>query len=139
MEEHIRDGILLAALEDRLHAVALVKHLVFRTDAARGGVQHDIDRLNQLLEAAGNRNALGIKRRLVRAVDQIEIVFDVVRADHIVFGKRTDGQRRREIRDTDQLHIALHGYAVRQTLTNRAVTGNADSDFLAHENILLIQ
>ena len=136
MEEHVRNGILLAALENRLHAVALIEHLVLRADAAGSGVQHDIDRLDQLVKAARDRNALRVERRPVRAVDEVEIVFDVVRADHVVLGERANGERRREIRDADQFHIALHGHAVRQTLTNGAVTGDAYSDFL-HRLFLL--
>ena len=132
VEEHVRDGVLFAALEDRLDAVFIVVvFLVLCADAAGGGVEHNIDLLAQLVKAACNGNVLRFERCLVSAIDEIEVVTHAVRADHIALAQRLQRQRRGEIGDTDQLHILLHRNAVRQPLPDRAIPGNTYFDHLS--------
>ena len=134
MEEHVRDGVLLAALEDGLDAVfIIVVFFILCADAAGCGVEHDIDLLAQLVKRAGNRDIFCIERGFIRAVDQIEIIFDAVCADHIALAQRLQRKRRGQIRDPDKLHILLQRNAVCQSLTDGAVTGYANSDFF-HSN-----
>ena len=138
MEENVRDAVLLAALEDGLHAVlVVVVGLVLGADAAGSGVQHDVNGLAQLLEGAGHRDVQRVKLALVRAVHQVQVVLHVVRADHVALAQCADGKGGGQIGDADQLHVALQGHAVRQTLTDSAVTGDANTNFLAHWNLLL--
>ena len=136
MEEHISNGVLLAALEDGLHAQLLIQHLVLGADAAGSGIQHDVNGLAQILEGTCNRDALLVESSLVSAVDQIQVVLDVVRADHVVLGQCTDGKGGSQISDADQFHIALHCNAVCQTLTDGTITGNANTNLLSHCNLL---
>ena len=132
MEENIRDGVFLTALEDRLDAVLVViVFLVLRTDAAGGGVEHNIDLLAQLVKAACDGNVLRFERGLVSAIDQIEVIFYTVRADHIALAQRLKRQRRRKIGNADQLHILLHRNTVRQPLSDGAIARNTNSD-LSH-------
>ena len=139
MEEHVCNGVLFAALEDGLDAVFfVVVFLVLCADAAGCGVEHDVDALAQLFKAAGNRDILCGKRSFVCAVDQIQLVFHAVCADHIVFAQRLQRQGRGKVRNTDQLHILLQCNAVCQSLTNRAVTGHANSNLVHLYSLLII-
>ncbi len=134
MEEDICDGVLFTALEDGLDAVfIIVVFFILCADAAGCGVEHDIDLLAQLVKHAGNRDIFCIERGFIRAVDQIEIIFDAVCADHIALAQRLQRKRRGQIRDPDKLHILLQRNAVCQSLTDGAVTGYANSDFF-HSN-----
>ena len=130
MEEHIRNRILLAALEDCLHAVLVIVVLfVLRADTARSGIQHDVNLLAQVREGSFHRDILLFERRLIRAVDQVQIVLYAIRADHVSLAKRLKGQSRGQIRNSDQLHVSLHCNAVRQTLSDGSVTCYTNFDF----------
>lgn len=65
---------------------------------------------------------------LIGAAHQIQVVLDAICADHVVLAQSLDGQGGCQIGDADQLHVALHSDAVSQTLTDGAVTGNANFD-----------
>ena len=129
MEEHIGDAVLLAALEDGLYTHLLVNDLVLRAHAAGSGVQHNVNLAAQLLKGAGHGDVLGIEGGTVRAVYQIEVILDAVSADHVVFPQSADCQGGGQVSNADKLHILLHGNAVRQTLTDGAVTRDAYSYF----------
>ena len=131
VEEHVRHGILLAALEDGLHAHLLIELLVLGAYAAGGGIQHDVHLPAQLLEGARHGDVVFLEGGRVSPVHQIQVVLHAVRADHVVLPQRSDGQGGGEIRDAHQLHVALHGDAVRQPLPDGAVTGHAYFD-LSH-------
>ena len=136
VEEDVRDGILLAALEDRLHAIfVIVVFLVLRADAARCGIQHDINLLAQIREAARHRNILCLECRLIGAVNQIQVILHAVCADHVSLTQRLKGKSRGKIRNSDQLHVSLHCNAVCQTLSDGSVTCNTNFDF--RHNVLL--
>ena len=88
VEEHVRDGVLLAALEDGLHAIlVIIVFLILCAYAARCGVEHDIHLLAQICESTGDRDILGRESCLVSAVNKIEIVLDSVGADHVALTK----------------------------------------------------
>ena len=133
VEEHVRHGVFLAALEDGLHAHLLIELLILGAHAAGGGIQHDVHLAAQLLEGARHGDVVLVEGGLVRSVHQVQVVLHVVRADHVVFPQRADGQGGGEIRDAHQLHVALHGDAVRQPLSDGAVTGHAYFD-LSHND-----
>ena len=128
MEENVRDGILFAALEDRLYADLLIKFLVLCADAARRRVQHNVNLTAQIFKRSLNRDIQRVKSGFVRSADQVQIVLDAVCADHVVLTQCADREGRSEICNTDQFHIALCGDAVSQTLTDCAVTGNTNSN-----------
>ena len=129
MEEHIGNAVLLTALENGLHAHLLIDDLVLRAHAAGSGVQHDVNLAAQLLKGTGHRDVLGIEGGTVRAVYHIEVILDAVGADHVVLPQSPDRQSGGQISNADKLHILLHGNAVRQTLTDGAVTRDAYSYF----------
>ena len=135
MEEHVRHRVLFAALEDGLHAHLLIELLVLGAHAAGGGVQHDVHLAAQVFKGAGHRDVQGVKFPLVRAAHQVQIVLDIVGAHHVVLPQGPDGQGGGQIGDAHQLHVALHGHAVRQTLSYGAVARHAYSN-LCHENVL---
>ena len=130
MEEHVGNAVLFAALEDGLHAVLLiVVGLVLCAHAAGGGVQHDVHIFAQVFKGARHRDVLGRESGGIRAVHQVQIVLDAIGTDHIVLPQGLQAQGGGQVRNADQLHILLHGHAVRQTLSDGAVSGHADSDF----------
>jgi hypothetical protein len=129
VEKHVRHGVLLAALENGLYAHLLIELLVLRAHAAGGGVQHDVHLAAQVLEGAGRRDVQGVEFCLVRAAHQVQVVFDAVGPDHVVLPQGADGQGGGQVRDACQLHVPLHGYAVRQTLADGAVARYAYSYF----------
>jgi len=57
MRKYIRDGILLAALENRFLAVFLIEKAVLGAHSGACGIEHDIDLLHKAFERAGNRDA----------------------------------------------------------------------------------
>ena len=133
MEEDIGNGVLLAALEDGLNAQLLIDFLVLCANATGSGVQHNINALAQILKRAGNGNIVGLESLLIRTIDQVQIVLDAVRADHIIFPQGAHSQGRGQISNTDQFHILLHCNTVSQTLTDGAVTCHANTN-LCHKN-----
>ena len=135
VEEHIGHTVFLAALENGLHAQALVYCLVGSTGAAGRGVQHHIHLGAKLLKAALHRNAEGIELGLQLHIHQIELVLHAVYADHVVFRQSPDGQRRRMPHDTNQLHVLLQYHAVSQSCADGAVARYADFYF-CHDHFL---
>ncbi|MPN48930.1 hypothetical protein SDC9_196543 [bioreactor metagenome] len=118
VEEHVRDAVLLAALEHGFLIVLLIDFLVLRADAARRAVEHDVDFLHQLLEAARHRDA----RFLHRVVFRRDVEHPV---RHALFLERPHRQRWRYVRHAHKLHVALARHAVRQPLTYHAVSRDA--------------
>ena len=135
MEEHVCHAVLLAALEDGLHAHLFIDGLVGSAGAAGRGVQHHIHLGAKLLKAALHRNAEGIELGLQLHIHQIELVLHAVYADHVVFRQSPDGQRRRMPHDTNQLHVLLQCHAVSQSCADGAVARYADFYF-CHDHFL---
>ena len=130
VEEDVRHGVLLAALENGLDAVlVIVVGLVLGAHAAGGGVQHDVHLLAQLVKGAGHGDVLFREGGGVSAVHQVQIVLHAVGAGHVVFPQGLQGQGGGQIGNADQLHILLHCHAVCQTLADGTVASHAYSDF----------
>ena len=129
VEEHVRNLVLLAALENRLDARRLVDvNLVLQADSCRRRIEHDIDVVDKIHEIAFDRDSDFIELALVRAVNEIQIV------RHALLIQSTDRECRRHIGDTYELHVLLLRNAVSKTLSDRAVSGNSNPDF-SHDNV----
>ena len=120
MEEDIRDRVLFTTLEDRLRVVLHIQFLILRTDTAGGGIQHDIDLVDQFFKSSGDRNTRGVECGFVRTVDQIKII------GHTLFFQCTNGKGRGEISNANQFHVTLSGNTIGQTLTDNAITGDTN-------------
>ena len=126
MEEHVCHAVLLAALEDGLHAHLFIEGLVGSAGAAGRGVQHHVDLGAQLLKAALHRDAQCVELGLEGHVHQVQLVLHPVHADHAVFRKGPDGQRGRVSHDTYEFHVLLQRNTVCQAGADGSVARNAD-------------
>ena len=130
VEEHVCNVVLLAALEDRALAHTCVKFLVFRANTGRSGVQHDITLLNQILERTRDRDAGFLQLVVVFRHSAVKMV------GHAGLDQAANRQGRRNIGNTDKLHILLHCNTRRQTQPDDTITCNANFD-LTHFAFLL--
>ena len=130
MRKYIRDGILLAALENRFLAVFLIEKAVLGAHSGARGIEHDIDLLHKVFERAGNRDARFVEFLALVGCGKKELV------GHALLAQRAHRKRHRHIRYADKLHVALQSHTICQSLTNDAISCYANFHF-RHKNLLL--